>query len=118
MAYQAVYKSGARSAATARRLIAATSIAPHVLRETICDERFNGREVVFSVANEVIEVGSTLILPGEHFYLVASKFVNRFYVLTKNAYGWQSSGGVELQAKHLQMVKRYIAERKASKKVA
>lgn len=86
------------------------SIAPHVLAQTIYDERFAGREVVFTVANEVIEVGSTLILPGEHFYLLASKFVNRFYVMTRDG---KSSGGPELQAKHLHQVKAFIAARKA-----
>lgn len=85
-------------------------IAPHVLRETIVDERFAGREVVFSVANECIEVGSMLITPGEHFYLIASKFVNRFYVMTRDG---KSSGGPELQAKHLKQVKQFIAARKA-----
>lgn len=119
MAVQAVYKSGNRSAATARRLIASTTIAPHVLRETICDERFAGREVAFCTSHEVIEVGNVVILPEEKFYIIASKFVNRFYVMTRNAYGaWQSSGGVELQAKHLQMVKRYVAARKAAKVAA
>jgi hypothetical protein len=87
------------------------SIAPHVLTQTLCDSRFEGREVIFSVAHDVIEVGSLLITPGEHFYLIASKFVNRFYVMTRDG---KSSGGAELQAKHLQMVKAFIAARKAA----
>ena len=111
---QAVYKSGNRSAATARRLIAATSIAPHVIQATIYDERFDGREVVFSIAHEVIEVGNILVTPGEHFFLIASKFVGRFYIMTRDG----KSSSKELQAKHLQQVKAYIAERKAGKVAA
>ena len=111
MAKQALYRSGSRSAATARRLIAATSIAPHVIQATIYDERFDGKAVAFCKANERIQAGNIVVEAGQHFYIVASKFVGRFYIVNRKG----QSSSKELETKHLQLVKQYIAERIAAK---
>src|SRR5260221_443294 len=106
-----IYKIGTRSGANARRLINATSISPHVIQATIYDERFDGKAVAFCKANERMEVGNIVVEENEHFYIVASKFVGRFYVVNRKG----QSSSKDLQAKHLQQVKQFIAERIAAK---
>lgn len=56
-------------------------IAQHILDATIETDRFTGRTVVFCKANEPMLVGQVAIRNGQQFFLVASKFSNRYYVV-------------------------------------
>lgn len=83
-------KSVTRGASVARRLVASTSIAAHVLNATI--EDFQVEKPVQRCRAEVGFVcGQAVILAGDVFYLVASKFEHRFYVLTQRNGRWQCS---------------------------
>lgn len=76
--------------ATARRLIASTSVAPYVRRSTVLDERIE-QPVMRCRAEAAAILAGIILTAGQHFYLVASKFSHRFYVVAKTAYGWQCS---------------------------
>lgn len=79
-------KDLARGASVARKLLANTSIAQHVLDATIAlkpSEVAKG-PVQFRRATKGFIVGHISILEGQFFYFVQSKFGNRFYVVIEN----------------------------------
>lgn len=79
---QGVYTRGPRAAATARRLIANTSIAPHVLASTYKYE--STRDIVRMQAMEACYCGQVVIEEQEIFYLVKSKWASLYYVVKSN----------------------------------
>lgn len=80
---QPIIRRGTRSNATARRLIAATTIAPHVLRETIEDSNVT-KPVQPCKATETGMLAGVPLFAGQKFYLVQSRFAGRCYVVTQN----------------------------------
>lgn len=110
MKYQPVHRTGTRSNAQARRLIAASQQpAPHVLAATIYDEDIN-QSVMPVEAQESLRIGNVRLVPGDLYYMVASeKFTDRYYVAFFNhaAQAWQFSGEAELARKYIGKVKAF-----------
>ncbi len=90
MALQPFIRRGARSNATARRLIASQHIAPHVLASTVY------KPLVIDVrpcrALRDVTLAGIALRAGERFFLVASKkFAGRCYVVVRRGSAWQTS---------------------------
>ena len=86
-------RDGHKQAATARRLLTSTAIAPHVLRETV-EATFNQR-VVRRRATEPVMAGHVLVAAGEYYFLVASsKFVGRFYLVSSDLACSSTNGAI------------------------
>jgi hypothetical protein len=117
MKYQPVHRTGTRSQAQARRLVAASQQpAPHVLAATIYDEDVN-QPVAFEQALEPMKIGNVILATGDCYYLVASeKFTDRYYVVFFNdaKQAWQFSGEAELAKKYIGKVKAYDAAASAA----
>lgn len=79
---QPFIKRGMRSNATARRLIAGATIAPHVVRETI--EYTITKPVQPARMRESDMLAGVPLFAGQKFYLVQSKFAGRCYVVARN----------------------------------
>ena len=91
-------KSVAKQAALARRLIATSTIARHVLNSTI--EYQSEKPVIRCRAHEGSVVGQVAILNGDLFYLVASRFAGRYYVVVNQQGTWTCSSKDERVAAH------------------
>lgn len=84
-------KSITKQAALARRLNAASrQPAPHVIRETIYDETIK-QPVLRKKATESFQVGGCYVAINEHYYLVASKFLGYYYLVSEQGYICSSS---------------------------
>ncbi len=109
MAIQPFIRRGARSNATARRLIAtAQAPAPHVTASTIY------KPLVVDVrpcrALRDVTLAGIALRAGERFFLVASKkFAGRCYVVVRRGSAWQTSCKDERSAEAL--VARVRAQR-------
>lgn len=79
-----------KQAATARRLIASTSIAPHVLASTMQVD-MAGRQVRGATATQALQVGKVQIEAGEHFFWVASRFTGRAYAVIERSGTYECS---------------------------
>lgn len=76
--------SGTRGASVARRLLAATTIAPSVANATFAlkPEQAARGSVQLRRATIAFQRGTLRVLAGENFYLVEStKFIGRFYIV-------------------------------------
>lgn len=117
MAVQAFIKRGTRSNATARRLIASTTVAPHVMTQTVSVTKRN--DPIISVkAGYTVNVAGQIIEKGEQYYLVASeKFATRYYCVRYNrlAKEWECSAeDVRIARAYIHKVKSFIVARLAA----
>lgn len=120
MAFQPVYRSGLRSNATARRLVACSQQpAASVLRSTV--ENYDIKQPVIRcrAMEETVQAG-VHIFAGQHFYLVASsKFPGRFYVLVRSGREWKCSSCEEIVTKRcVRQVEAYREQLAAKKQAA
>lgn len=81
-----------KQAATARRLLAASTIAQHVLDSTI---EYQSEKSVIPCRGRKEQapslIGNVVLFPGDRFHLVASKFTNRYYVVIERDGTWRCS---------------------------
>ena len=113
MVVQPFIRCGTRSNATARRLIAnSQNVAPHLWASTYFDAYGEiTKEVSEQVRDDVLVIGTLIILPGYPFYLVASKFAGLFYVVQFNdeTPGWECSAtDPRVQAQCISKVLAYL----------
>jgi hypothetical protein len=81
MSLQPFIRRGTRSNATAQRLIdASKNIAPYVLSETVYDETVR-QEIRRCKAVQTAKLAGLTLAEDQRFYLVSSKFMNRYYVV-------------------------------------
>lgn len=117
MAVQAFIKRGTRSNATARRLIASTTVAPHVLAETVSVTKRND-EIISVKAGYTVNVAGMIVEKGEQYHLVASeKFATRYYCVRYNrlAKQWEcSASDKRVAATYIHTVKSFIVARLAA----
>lgn len=110
MAVQPFIRRGARSNATARRLVASSQqLAPSVLRTTVEDSGIH-QPVMRCLALNDATMAGIHIDDATHFYLVASpKFAGRFYVAYNNKDGkWLvSSPDASIKAYCIRQVETY-----------
>jgi hypothetical protein len=66
------------------------AIAQHVIDTTIYDETIN-QPVIRCRAQNAFVIGRAVVLNGASFYLVASKFAHRYYVVAINKGVWTCS---------------------------
>lgn len=112
MAYQPFIRRGARSNATARRLIAASAtIAPSVLRSTVEHTDIHQDAMRCFAMDDITLAGIQIEAVKPYFYLVRSpKFTSRFYVLYRKAGKWLCSSDDErVKAYCIQTVETYRA---------
>jgi hypothetical protein len=120
---QPIYRKGTRSNNQVRNLIAATSIAPHILTSTIEDTRFGDKQIVFCRAHETTTLANITVKAGGHFYLVASKFFTlteengefkknrRYYIVARVAGAWKCSASeAKVAAKCISQEKAAVEE--------
>jgi hypothetical protein len=90
-------KDGYKQAAQARRLLANVSVAPHVI---LCTLLLAGieQEVSYRIATESFQVGDIQINRRDGYWLVASKFAGRYYVVVKQNGSYLSSSKDERAA--------------------
>jgi hypothetical protein len=110
MAVQPFIRRGTRSNATGRRLIAAAqSIAPSVLRTTVEHTDIH-QAVMRCLAIESGVIAGIAVFEDTHFYLVASKFAGRFYVVYRDGGRWLCSSNDERVKAHcIRQVEAYRA---------
>jgi hypothetical protein len=108
MALQPFIRRGTRSNATARRLVASSqSIAPSVLRTTIERDDIH-QPVMRCFTLEAGTLAGIRIDDASHFYLVASKFAGRYYVVYRKDGRWLCSADDErVQARLVRQVEMY-----------
>jgi hypothetical protein len=102
-------KSVAKQAAVARRLIAVSTIAPHVLATTM--QYQSDKEVIRMQAGEACYIGTLVLEENEYFFLVKSKFEGRYYVVQECPEGGHkcSSTDTVVRYKAIEQVKAYVA---------
>jgi hypothetical protein len=109
-------RSATKQAALARRLNSARTIAPHILSSTM---EYDGgeRQVITMQACEPCYIGTLVLEENEYFYLVASKFEGRYYVVQACPEGGHkcSSSDVTVRYRCIEQVKAFVASRKAKK---
>ncbi len=92
---QPVARTGARSAAQARRLIAASQGPAKFILETtikLVPEQAAKGPIQDRRATESFRRGDVVVLAGESFYLVESpKFIGRFYIVLERGGRFQCS---------------------------
>lgn len=108
MAIQPVYRTGTRSNALARRLVAcAQQVAPHIALATLECETYAESVTVVPCRSKAVQVkcGVTLV-PGQVYFMVRSKkFTNRWYVATRNV----ASGEWMCSSREMQICKSVVA---------
>jgi hypothetical protein len=81
MAIQPFIRRGTRSNATAQRLIdASKKVAPCVLAETVYNPKV-GQGIRRCKAVQTTKLAGLTLAEDQRFYLVSSKFINRYYVV-------------------------------------
>lgn len=78
-----------RGAAQARNLLANTSLSSAVTSATI--ELNINKPVQAARAIETCKLGALVLIAGERFYFVASKFTGRYYILVERDGAWECS---------------------------
>jgi hypothetical protein len=79
-----------RGAALARQINANRTIAQHVIKSTVVVESLT-EPVAHRIATENMLVGTLLVRAGQPYYLVASKFAPRYYVVIYSDGKWLCS---------------------------
>jgi hypothetical protein len=112
MRYQPIHRTGTRSNAQAKRLIAASQrMHPRVAAQMITDSEL-GQPVKRCKATMLMIVGKVVLAPGDHYYRVESeKFKGHYYVVAQHRQSkvWQFSGDPGLASKYIGKAKAHLA---------